>query len=164
MTTPAQIPLVNGYRHSWASIEIKLDGVIYYATAVNYERTRSRTMVKVNHPDPIAKTRGSNEYKGDVELLLAEYNAFQAALVAKAQAQGLNGGYGDVFFDVVVQYSENGLDTVTDTIKGCTMDSTKASNAESTDPTKRSFDLNPLKILFGGQDDVSIPLQAPSQG
>jgi len=164
MTTPIQYPLVNGYRHSWASIEVKVAGQIYYATAVNYSRKRSRTKVKENHPDPTAKTRGSNDYDADIELLLSEYNALQAALINQANQQGLNGGYGDVFFQVIVSYTENGLDTVTDTILGCTMDSTEAANAEGTDPSKRKFEMSPLKILFNGQDDLAIPLVAPPGG
>ena len=164
MASPLSYPLVNGYRHSWASIEVKLNGQIFYATSVNYSRKRNRTIVRENHPDPVGKTIGANEYSADLEMLLAEYNALQAGLIAAANQQGLNGGYGDVFFQVVVQYSENGLDTVTDTIDGCTMDSTEASNAEGTDPTKRKFELSPLKIKFGGQDDLATPLVAPPGG
>lgn len=164
MATPASYPLINGYRYSWASVEAKVAGQVYYLTSVNYSRKRNRTMVRVNHPDPISKTRGSNDYSADGEFLLSEFNALQAALIAQANQQGLNGGYGDVFFQIVVQYSENGLDTITDTINGCTLDSTEASNAEGTDATKRKVEFNPLKILFGNAEDLSVPLVAPPGG
>ncbi len=49
--------------------------------------------------------------------------------------------------------------TISDVIQGCTIDSTEADNAEGTDPTKRTFDLSPLKILFNGVDDLAVPLQ-----
>lgn len=164
MSTPLAYPLRNGFRHSWASIEVKVAGRVFYATAVNYKRTRNRTKVRANAVDPIAKTRGSNDYDADLEMLLAEYNQLVQELVNQANQQGLNGGYGDVMFDVIVQYTENNLDTITDSILGCTLDSTEASNAEGTDPSKRKFDLNPLKILYGGNDDTSTPLQAPPGG
>lgn len=164
MATPIQYPLTNGFRHSWASIEVKAAGQIFYVTAVNYSRKRNRTMVRENHPDPTGKTVGSNDYSADIEMLLSEFNALQAALILLANQAGLNGGYGNVMFSVVVQYSENGLDTVTDTILGCTLDSTEASNSEGTDPSKRKIELNPLKILYGGQDDLATPLQAPPGG
>ena len=164
MTTPIVYPLINGARHSFASVEVKVAGQIYFATSVNYSRKRNRTVVRGNHPDPLGKTRGENEYSADIEFLLSEYNALQAALIAQANQQNLNGGYGDVAFQVIVTYAENGLDTVTDTINGCTMDSTEASNAQGADPTKRKFEMNPLKILFAGQDDSSIPLVAPPGG
>lgn len=162
MPSTLQYPLVNGVRHSFASVEVKVAGQIFFATSVNYSRKRNRTMVKENHPDPVGKTRGSNEYSADIEMLLAEYNALQALLISQAQQQGLNTGYGDVFFTVVVTYTEAGMDTVTDTISGCTMDSTEASNAEGTDPSKRKFEMSPLKILFNGVDDLSSPLQGPA--
>jgi hypothetical protein len=151
MTTPIQYPLANGNRHGGTvSIELKLAGTIFVGfTSINYTRTRSRTMVYGNSPDPIGKTRGTNEYKADCELYLAEFNAFQALL---------GPGYGDVFFEINVTYSENGFDTISDTIRGCTLDTTEASNAQGTDPTKRKFELNPTKILFNGIDDMAVPL------
>lgn len=164
MTTPLNYPMVNGYRYSWVSIEVKVAGQIFYATAVNYSRKRNRAVVRANHPDPIAKTRGSNEYAADIEMLLSEFNALQATLINVANQQGLNGGYGDVFFQTIVMFGETSLDTITDTINGCTMDSTESSNAEGTDASKRKFEMSPLKILFGGQDDLAVPLVAPPGG
>lgn len=161
MGLPLLYPLVNGVRHSWASVEVKLGNFIFYVVGINYSRERERTMVMVNHPDPVGKTRGRNKYEGDCEMLLAEFNLFQTQLVLLS-AVGLSGGYGDVPFDVVISYTENGLDTVTDVLKGCTLDSTSAANAESNEPTKRKFKLNPLKILIGGVDDLgTLPLVAP---
>lgn len=160
MATPLSYPQINGCRHSWASIELKLGAQIYYCTAINYSRKRDRTMVAVNHPDPVGKTRGKNTYSCDVELLLAEFGLFKAALTAIAGGPG----YGDVPFTIIVTYGESQLDTVTDTILGCTMDSTEASNSEGTDPTKRKFDCAPLKILFDGVDDLASPLVAPPGG
>lgn len=163
MTTPIQYPLINGLRHSFNSIEINIGGLILYGTAINYKRTRSRTMVQVNHPDPIGKTRGSNAYTADIELLLAEYNMLQQQLIAlAAQQQGT--GYGDVPFSVLATHTENGLDTIQDALIGCTMDTTEGSHQVSNDPTKRKFELNPLKIYFNGVDDLGLPLGAPPGG
>lgn len=164
MTTPLSYPLVNGNRHAWASVEIKLAGLIFYCTAINYARKRNREMVRLNHPDPVGKTIGENDYTGDCEMLVAEYNAFQAALIAQASAQGLNGGYGDIRFPAIVTYTENGFDTIVDTLIGCTMDSTDAAGAQGPNAIKRKFDLSPLKILFNGQDDLATPLGAPPAG
>ena len=169
MTTPISYPLVNGVRHSFSSIEataqvssagggttsVNLNFRGY--KAINYDRTRTRTMVHGNHPDPLGKTRGKNEYKGDVEILLAEFNALQAAL------QSVQAGYGDVFFNYVVTYSENVFDTLTDTLIGCTLDTTNVAQSESADPLMRKIELNPIKILINGLDDVSNPL-APLPG
>lgn len=150
MTTPIQYPLINGVRHSFASIELKLNNLIFIGfKSINYNRTRNRAFVRGNHPDPIGKTRGENEYKADTELYLAEFNMFQAEL---------GPGYGDVFFQILVTYSENGFDTIQDVINGCTLDTTDVSQSQGSDPLVRKFDLNPLKILFNGVDDLLSPL------
>lgn len=154
MTTPIQYPLINGVRHSFASIELKLASLIYVGfKSINYSRTRSRGKAMGNHPDPLGKTRGTNEYSADVELYLAEWNLFQ---------QSLGPGYGDVLFQVLVTYSENGFDTIVDTINGCSIDSTDAQNAQGSDPSVRKVDLSPLKILFNGADDLATPLKGVS--
>ena len=153
MTAPIQYPLINGVRHSFSSIELKIAGQIFTGfKSANYSRKRSRTMVRGNHPDPLGKTRGTNEYSADVEMFLAEFNLLQATI------QAVTAGYGDVFFTVTVTYSENGFDTLVDEITGCTLDSTDASNSQGTDPTVRKFELNPIKIKFNGLDDCAVPL------
>lgn len=163
MASSLSYPLVNGVRHTWASVEARFSGRIFYFPEINYSRTRERPLIYLNHPDPVGKPRGKNGYAADATMLLAEFNLFQQLLAA--QAQQLNVGYGDVFFDVLVSYNENGFDVITDTIKGCTLDSTEAAGAEGTDPLKRKFNLSPIKILFNGIDDLGpLALVAPPGG
>jgi len=154
--TPISYPLINGFRHQFSSVELKFqfDGqkVQVFAKSLNYSRKRSRGLVRGNHPDPIAKTRGENEYSADCELFLAEW------LLVK---RTLGPGYGDKFFSLLVTYGENGFDTFTDQIQGCTMDGLEASMSQGTDPLVRKFDLNPLKIIFDDDDDLEFPLTAP---
>jgi hypothetical protein len=156
--TPIQYPYINGVRHSFASVEFKFNGIIFIGIAnMNYSRTRTRTMVRGNHPDPLGKTIGENEYSADCELYLAEWNQFQASL-------GTNGaGYGDDSFTATCVYTANGFDMITDTILGCTLDVTEAALAKGTDPVSRKIQLSPLKILFNGLDDLAVPLVAPAQ-
>lgn len=146
-------PLINGFRHSGNSIEVDLGGSRFRGfKTIDYDRTRSRSTVWGNHPDPIGKTRGKNEYKASCELYLAEWHAWITSLGT---------GYGDKAFTVTVTYVEGGFDTITDILSGCTIDSVAGSHSsDSTDPLIRKFDLNPLKIIFGsaGLDDVAIPL------
>jgi len=150
VTTPISYPLINGVRHSFASIELKCNGQIFIGfKSINYSRTRNRGLVRGNHPDPLGKTRGENEYSADAEFYLAEWNLFQAQL---------GDGYGDVFFQVLSTYSENGFDTIQDVINGCTVDSLEASQSQGPDPLVRKMDLKPLKVLFNGVDDLLTPL------
>jgi len=150
---PLQYPLLNGVRHSFASVEFKFNGLVYVGVAsMNYKRTRTRGIVRGNHPDPLAKTIGENEYAADCELYLAEWNLFQ---------KNLGAGYGDVFFNATCTYTSNGFDMISDTILGCTMDTTEIALAKGTDGLSRKIELNPLKILFNGVDDLAVPLVGP---
>lgn len=154
MATPIPYPLINGTRHSFSSIELKLNGNIFIGfKSINYSRSRSRTAVYGNSPDPIGKTRGTNEYTADVELYLAEWNQFM---------ESIGEGYGDVFFQVLVTYSENGFDTIQDTINGCTIDGLEVSQSQGSDPLVRKFEMSPLKSLFNGKDDLAVPLVGPA--
>ncbi len=123
-----------------------------FCKSINYGRTRSRGLVRGNHPDPIAKTRGENEYKCSVEMPLAEYRL----LVAE-----IGPGYGDKVFTTQVTYGEDGFTTVTDEIIGCTIDDDDASNSQGPDPLMRKLDLAPLKILMGGVEDLDVPMVSP---
>jgi hypothetical protein len=165
MSAPILYPTINGVRHSWASVEFKIAGqIIYGCKTINYSRKRNRTQARGFSPDPIGKTRGFNEYTADVEMYLAEFNYLQGVLQSQAalQQQATNGnGYGDVFFQVTVMYTENGFDQITDTLNGCTMDSTEVGMSQSAEALVRKFELSPLKIIFNGQDDLVVPLTAP---
>ena len=154
---PSQIalPLINGNRHSAASVEIKVANInIIGVKSVDYSRKRSRTQVRGFHPDPLGQTLGENEYDASIEIYLAEFNQLQAAL------QQLNGGkgYGNSVFDVIVTYGENGFDTITDTIRGCNIDSTEAGVSQGPEGLTRKIDLMPLKIFFNQLDDLAAPL------
>ncbi len=157
MADPLAFPLLNGVRHQFSSIELKFqfDGkkVQVFCKSLNYSRKRTRGLVRLNHPDPIAKTRGENEYAADVELPLAEWQLLKSTL---------GPGYGDVFFTMLVTYGENGFETVTDQILGCTMDTTEATGSQGSDPLMRKFEMNPLKVIFGDEDDLEFPLIAPA--
>ncbi len=161
---PLLYPLINGVRHDWASIELHVAGQIVIARkSINYSRIRTRAMAEGASPDPLGKTLGRNAYKADIEMLLAEFYQLQSILSQQAAALGgANGaGYGDVPFLVQVMYASRGFDQVTDTIIGCTMDSTEVAHGVSPDALSRKFELNPLKILFNGLDDLLDPLGPP---
>ena len=150
MTQPIQYPFINGNRADGNSIELKIAGLIFIGfKSIEYSRKRTRTKPMGAHPDPLAKTRGTNEYDANCEMYLAEFNALLAHLGA---------GYGDVPFTITATYIQNGFDTIQDVLRGCTIDSTTASNPVGAEALVRKFDLAPLKILYNGVDDLAVPL------
>lgn len=155
MASPLTLPLINGVRHNASNVEIKVANLIIIGVkSVNYSRKRTRAQVRGFHPDPLAQTLGENEYTADLEMFFAEYMLLQNTLLQ------LNGGkgYGDITFDVLCTYGANGFDTVTDTIRGCNLDSVETGLAQGPDAITRKIDLSPLKIFYNGVDDLAVPL------
>lgn len=144
-------PTVQGVRMDPSSVEMKLlapvDLIILFVS-VNWKRSRSRTKLELNHPDPVGKTRGKNAYDADFELAIAEF----MAIIAK-----LGPGYGDIPFDISLNITENGFDPVNVMIYNCTLDEDDG-GASGSDPLKRKTALSPTKIKVNGLDDLSIPL------
>lgn len=141
----APYPLINGVRHSWASIEIKLaDDIILGITELNYKDKLDPGIVKGAGPRPIAFTLGNAEFDGDFTILLEEFNT----LVTK-----LGDAWKSISFDIIVTYDESGsgLSTIVDTIKGCRITDTEASNSSgSTDGSVRKCAIKALDILWNG--------------
>ncbi|GAC1536329.1 MAG: hypothetical protein NVS3B10_00150 [Polyangiales bacterium] len=155
MPSPIQYPFINGVRQDISSVEMKIIctapviNQVFFFRSLNYSRTRSRSMVEMNHPDPVAKTRGKNAYKADIEIGLAEY----ALLVAL-----LGPGYGDVPFMVQVNITEQGFDPQNIQIFGCTVDTDDGAIPNGAEALWKKVELSPLKVLVNGQDDLTVPL------
>jgi hypothetical protein len=166
-TSPLSYPLVDGYRKSFVSIEARFSTPVASLSVaglnvgaslslsllgfkdITMKRTRKRGLARGFHPNPLGKTRGSNEFEATLEMYVDEFNALVAQLSAVNPV-----AYGDVFFNFSRTYTENGTDTITDTAYGCTLDETDGNDTQSDDPTTRKVSLNPLNILFNGQPDT----------
>lgn len=149
----APYPLINGVRHSWASIEIKVnDDIVLGITEINYDDTLDPSEVYGAGPRPIAFTLGKASFKGDFTILLEEFDALIQKLGAGWKAQS---------FDIIVTYDESGsgLSTIVDTVKGCRITNTEGSNSSAnSDATVRKLPFKCLDILWNGLS--SLPNQA----
>lgn len=165
MTDVLEFPLINGVRHAHSSISLRFQPsggeangfseVKIFCKSISYKRTRERGEVRANHPDPIAHTLGENSYEADIEIYRAEFHVLLSAF---------GEGYGDIPFTLFVTWGCNGFDTVTDEIRGCHLDSSESGSSQGTDPSVVKIDLGPLKILFGGAEDLAIPLATAATG
>ncbi len=161
MAPPIRFPFLNGVGYSFASISVvlaceatgkKIDLANIGFTSLNYKRERDRGEPgRGGHPDPLFKVRGQNKYTASIKLYKSVSDYIKTEILGGA-------GHGDRSFTITAQYAENGLDTKTDEIRGCTWDTDGSDNAKGTDPTEIEVTLSPLKILFDGEDDVDNPL------
>lgn len=147
-------PMVNGKRHSWASVELRVDSdIILGITEIDYKASLDPGEVRGAGSAPIAFTMGNSSFEGSFSILLEEFNT----LVSK-----LGAGWMGNAIEIIVSYDESGsgLTTIVDTIQGVRMTSVENSlSASSTDPTVRKLPFKALNILYNGQ--AATP-QAPT--
>jgi hypothetical protein len=162
---PLQYPLINGFAPSWASIEAKpqiLGGaplpVLQTIQSIDYEPGNNSKEVRGTNPNPLAVTRGEISNTGKFKILLYELNQFLLALAA-VDPTG-NGAYGDVFFDLQVQYAESGGPIITDSLRGCRIYKVSQSSSIGPDAIVKEVDLRPMQILLNGMPMSSAVLSA----
>lgn len=147
---PTAYPLINGVRHSYSSIELRINGsVILGCTEINYTTKLEPSVVRAAGALPIGLTLGNADFDGDFSLLLQEFNDMIIALGPGAMT---------IPFDIVVAYDASlgnvlsgGLDVIVDTLQGCRITNIEASNSGgSTDATVRKCTIKPTMILLNG--------------
>lgn len=153
--SPIQVPITNGFVRSFGHVRLNAAGIDFTGgfKSIKRSRTRKRDMVMSNSPDPVGKTLGENEYKCSAVFLFDWYMNF-----IQTVQNVLGDGYGDQSFSIYVSYVGVNLVTYTDTILGCTIDTSDASDESGTKELTREIEFNPIKILFNGQEDLADPL------
>ena len=155
---PITYPLINGVRHEWSSVEIKLRGDVYVGVKeIKYSDTLKGTKIRGTHPVPIGRTRGEYDCEASIVLWLAEAVQFRAAL---------GPGYKEVPFDIVVSYTEDGFETIQDEIIGCRITKDEGGGGGGADALSTPWDLDPMNIRWNGVESLKTTLQelSPSDG
>ncbi len=143
----ARYPLINGLRHDWSSIEIRVaTNIILGITKIDYSDKLTGSPVRGAGPKIIGWTTGIQENSGSFSILLEEFQALQTAL------QSINPVFKLAFFDIVVSYSSPGLTTVADSLLACRIDEVKVGTTDSgsVDPSTRDLTLLVTDILWNG--------------
>lgn len=149
-----QYPLIDGRRHSWASIEFKVKfpfgtQIVLGFTEISYKNKLDPAIVRGAGSLPIGFTQGNAEFDGDFTILLEEYNRI---------IQGLGNGWmarpiGDIY--VAYDESASGLSVVTDVIKGVRVtDVDRSAQATSADGAVRKCSFKYLRLLENGIDPM----------
>ncbi len=143
-------PLINGVRHSWAEIEIRVaNQIVLGITKIDYTDKMDPVAVRGAGPNIIAFTNGMQETGGAMTILLEEFNTLVNALSDIATAWKL------VPFNIITTYdgSQSGLSTIVDTVIGCRISEVKPGTTEagSADPITRELSLFHMGVLWNGK-------------
>jgi hypothetical protein len=143
---------VNGNQLSWGSIIVKIDGErIYGFTSISYadKRERVKAYGMGRHHAPRGRSRGKytvepvklGGWKGSVQ-------ALRQALADRATDQT---SYGDVEFEIVVQYVEPGDEfPIQADIERCVWVGNSSSEEEGADPLKEEIEIDAMLIRRNG--------------
>lgn len=151
-------PLINGTRHEWSSIEIKLRSDVYIGVKeIKYSDSLKGTKLRGTHPKPIGRTRGEYDAEASIVLWFAEASIFRKAL---------GPGYKEVPFDIVVSYTEDGFETIVDEIIGARITKDEGGGSQGPDGLSTPWDLDPMDIIWDGISSLKKSLedlQAPPE-
>lgn len=143
---------VNGNIMSWGSIILKIDNERFYGfNAISYadkrERVKGYGMGK--HHAPRARSRG--KYTIDPVKLSGPKSTVQALrdLLAKKSADKVS--YGDVEFQISVQYIEDDESPMDVSIERCVVAGNSSNEEENPDPLKEDIEIDAMLIRRNGK-------------
>lgn len=131
------IPLINGIRHSWASISVNLLGrLVSGFTAVSYEETQNKTNNYGQGIFPVSRGLGKYEAKASITLHSYEVDAILLALGPMKRLTDI------APFDIVISYLPTGSDLlVNHVIRNAEFTSNKRDVKQGDTVIETQFDL-----------------------
>lgn len=142
---------INGNQHSWGSIVIKLDDERYYGcTGITFADKRERVKAYGigRHHAPRGRSRG--KYSTEPVKLTMWKSAAQALREALARKSADGRSYGDVEFEILVQYIEVGDEPMDVSISRCVITGNSTSDEENPDPLKEEIEIDCMLIRRNG--------------
>ena len=144
-------PLVNGNRHDWSSLDIKVLGVsVFGIKSLDYNDELTPGKVYGSGAQKIARTRGQYDADASIEFYRAEWTELVVPLILAApQNKGL--GLLECTWNIDVNYlSEGGLPTTTDNIVGCRLTKPSHSGSAGSDAIAIKCDIDVMYIIRNG--------------
>jgi hypothetical protein len=142
---------INGNVYSWGSLTVKVGGERWYRlTSISYadKRERVKAYGQAKHQAPTGRSRG--KYAVEPVKAGAPPGSFQLLrkLLATQAEDGVS--YGDVPFDIVVQYIEADETPITVELIDCVWSGNTVSHEEGPDPLKEEVEFDCMRILRNG--------------
>ncbi len=143
---------VNGNLFSWGSIEVKAGGDVFTGfTKIAYadKRTRSKGYGMGRAQAPRGRTRG--KYEVDPVTVTAHRDSVEALRTFLASKAADGKSYGNVVFQITVQYIDEGENPITDELVDCVWAGNSASNEEGADALTLDIEIDCMRIIWNGK-------------
>lgn len=142
---------INGRMFSWSSVSIRINGTLISAIkSIAYSDKIEPVKGYGSNRSfrPIGKTQG--KYSTDPVTASIEVAELEDLRQALADASGTN-SFGNVEFQIVVQYEEPGRGVYTDVIEGCTWTKTAAKADDGGDAIYLDVEFDCMAIKWNGK-------------
>jgi hypothetical protein len=146
----AQQTLINGNRFSFSNVFVNLNGVDVAKgvfKAISYDSEQTSGEVNGNQVVLAGLTEGTAKGTGSFEMLLSDANDFMSQLSSAGVFPVMS-----VDFDIIVQYSVNDVDVVTDQLRGCRIQKVGTANQQGPDATTRTFEILIRRMIENGNE------------
>lgn len=143
---------INGNMYSWSSIYFKVDGERFYGIkSISYgdSRERAKGYGMGRHHAP--RGRSAGKYQTDPVSVSVEKATARALRETLATFAADGQSFGNVPFEIVVQYVEPDDTPITDTIEECVWAKTESSNEEGPDPLYEDVEFDCMRIRWNGK-------------
>lgn len=142
---------INGNDYSHASIKLTIaDEEFSGFSKIAYADKRTRG--KGYGTGGMPRTRTAGRYEVDPVTLTGPRSSIDELRNALARASSDGVSFGDVVFQIQVQYIEDALGVVTDEIVDCVWAGQAISSEEtSTDPTATDIEIDAMRIIWDGK-------------
>lgn len=152
---------VNNNQYGWASIVAKIDGDTYYGlTSISFADKRERVKAYGMGRHHAPRGRSPGKYSVDAVKVVGWKSSIQTLLADLAKKAPDGKSYGNVEFEIVVQYIESDETPISVVIERCVITSVSSANEESADPLKEELEIDAMLIrrndltLFDGTAGV----------
>ena len=136
------IPLVNGCRHSFASIEVQVNAILYLGVReIQYGDALEVADVRGASPQILGRTRGQLKATASMTMYLSEWEDMKSKL---------GEGFGEVSFDIQVTFRDEGDNMVTDKIIGCRVTNVQRNQSSGNEPITVQLTLHVMRIEHNG--------------
>lgn len=160
------IPMINGARFSWASVQIGLAGKKTIGVkSINYKDPLKPGKVRGTNAQVIGRTRGNYDAEGSITVYredfldIITYLATLIGVTSGLSPNGLPPGFKEVAFDITVAYSEVPASPVQmDVLKGCRITDSEMDGSEGEDALAMKLSLDILVISWNGFYSINVPL------
>lgn len=143
---------INGNTHSWGSIVVKLDNERYHGfdkVSFGDARERAKAYGMGRHHAPRGRTSG--KYSTEPVVLGGPKSTVQALRDALAAKSSGGNSYGNVEFEIVVQFIEADDAPMTVELTRCVIVKDSSSHEEGPDPMKDEIECDCMTIRRNGK-------------